>query len=256
MRLISWNVNGLRSVYRKGFLDWLYADTPDVLLLQEVKADPEDLPDELKSPKEYRAYFHNARSKKGYSGVAALCRDVPLDIQYGLGIPEIDREGRAIFLTFERFTLINAYFPNSERGPERLHMKLDFNDAILKKMEKLRRNGTPIVLCGDLNAAHEDIDLARPRENDNHAGFLAEERAWVDELVAAGFIDTFRYFYPTRTGAYTYWNQITRARDRNVGWRIDYFFISPELLRFLKSAFILDYVHGSDHAPCGIELLW
>jgi exodeoxyribonuclease-3 len=252
--MLSWNVNGIRAAHKKGFLDWLYNDSPDIIGLQETKAEASQLPSELAKPKGYNAYFASSKTKKGYSGVAVYSKKEPNEVDYGIGVKEFDEEGRTLILYFDDFTFINCYFPNSGMGPHRVKMKLTYNDALLSFMEKHRKKQKHIIVCGDFNVAHEEIDLARPKENVDHAGFLPEERAWVDELVGAGYVDTFRHFYPTKINAYSWWDMKSRARDRNVGWRIDYFFITPALTKNLKSAFILDHVMGSDHAPVGIEL--
>lgn len=253
MRLLSWNVNGIRSLHKNGFLDWLYNDAPDILALQETKGSTKVFPDSLINIKGYHTFFESSKTKKGYSGVAVLSKKEPKKVEYGIGIKKIDDEGRVLVVHYEDFALINCYFPMTGRD-ERLSYKLEFNDAIFNYMEKLKKKQNKIILCGDLNVAHEEIDLARPKENDGRAGFRPEERAWVDELVAAGYVDTFRHLYPDRKDAYSWWDLKSRARDRNVGWRIDYFFITRNLIPKLKSAFILDHILGSDHAPVGIEL--
>jgi len=253
MRILSWNINGLRSSHKSGFLDWLYNDSPDILALQEVKAEADDLPDDLRAPRGYHAFFFAANVKKGYSGVGLYTKEKPLDVRYGLGIKKFDEEGRVLTARFEEFTLINAYFPNSSREGK-LKYKLDFDDAFLNYVEELRKKGERIIFCGDMNVAHEDIDIARPKENEGNAGFTEEERAWIDEVVAHGYIDTFRHLYPAKRDAYSWWDLKSRARDRNVGWRIDYIFISPDLLRHLKGASILSHVMSSDHCPVAVEL--
>nr|NIT58687.1 exodeoxyribonuclease III [Fodinibius sp.]NIW97458.1 exodeoxyribonuclease III [Phycisphaerae bacterium]NIY27270.1 exodeoxyribonuclease III [Fodinibius sp.] len=178
----------------------------------------------------------------------------PSKVKYGLGVPELDKEGRMITAYYNDFVLLNIYFPNGGGGPARLKYKLDFYDAFLKYIENLRAGGHKIVFCGDVNTAHEAIDLARPKENEENTGFLPEERAWIDEVVAAGYVDVFRHLYPNKTGAYTYWDLKTRARDRNVGWRIDYFFVSGDLLPRVKDIKIRADVLGSDHCPVVMEL--
>ena len=253
MRILSWNVNGLRATHKNGFLEWLYEESPDILCLQETKAQKTDLQKELQNPDGYTGYFAHSKNKKGYSGVAVYTKAVPKKIEYGIGIKKFDDEGRTLVLHFDNFVLINCYFPNSGME-ERLPIKLEYNDAILNYIEKLRKKGYKIIMCGDLNVAHEEIDLARPKENEGRAGFRIEERAWFDELIVAGYVDTFRHFYPDRRNAYSWWDVKSRARDRNVGWRIDYFIVSPDILKNLKSACILDYVLGSDHCPVGIDL--
>ena len=253
MRILSWNINGLRASHKSGFLDWLYNDSPDVLALQEVKAGAEDLPDDLRAPRGYHTFFLAADIKKGYSGVALYTKVKPEEVRYGLGIKKFDEEGRVLTARFKEFTLVDAYFPNSEREG-RLKYKLDFDDAFLTYVESLRKKGERVAFCGDLNVAHEEIDIARPKENEGSPGFTEGERAWIDEVIQRGYIDTFRHLYPEKRDAYSWWNLKSHARDRNVGWRIDYVFITPDLLKHLKGAFILSHVMSSDHCPVGIEL--
>lgn len=253
MRLISWNVNGLRAVQKKGNWGDVFEHTPDILCLQETKATPDQLLPELRELPGYFSYFSSSTEKKGYSGVALYTREKPEKVMYGIGIPEFDNEGRVIVAHYKDFVLLNVYFPNGGRGPHRIAYKLRFYEAFLRYIEKLKAQGKPLIFCGDINTAHREIDLARPKENENNTGFLPEERAWLDEVEEHGYIDTFRHLNPEKV-AYTYWDLFTRARDRNVGWRIDYFFISSDLLPRLKSAFILSNVFGSDHCPLGIDL--
>ncbi|HET8575323.1 MAG TPA: exodeoxyribonuclease III [Candidatus Paceibacterota bacterium] len=255
MKIISWNVNGIRAVHRKGaFLPFVKKTDPDILCLQETKADESQLSEEIKNIPGFHVTFSSSMDKKGYSGVAMYSKTKPEKIETQIGSPELDREGRVIAAYFKDFVLLNVYFPNGGGGPIRLKYKLDFYDAFLTLVERLRREGRAIIFCGDVNTAHEEIDLARPKENEKNTGFLPEERAWLDEVVAAGYIDTFRHFSPLKTGAYSYWDMKTAARERNVGWRIDYFFISNDLLPKLRSADILKNVFGSDHCPIGIEI--
>ncbi len=254
MKLISWNVNGLRAQAKKGFLDWLYETSPDILGLQETKVEAEQLPEEVRTPKGYFAYFTHSKGRKGYSGVALYSKTKPDKVEYGIGIKEFDDEGRIIIGHFGDLVLLNVYFPNGGGGSERLKYKLEFYDAFLLYIEKLRKKGKKVVFCGDINTAHEEIDLARPKENSKNTGFLPEERAWIDELIYHGYVDTFRYFHPHKEGAYSYWDMKTSARERNVGWRIDYFFVAPELLSRLHSAGISSNIFGSDHCPAWIEL--
>lgn len=254
MKIVSWNVNGLRALHNQGYWKWFEENKPDILCLQEIKAEEQQLPPEVQNPQGYRAYFNSSQERKGYSGVATYANSEPIRVGYDVLPGEFNTEGRLIETRFEDFVLLNIYFPNGGGGPKRLQYKLDFYDAFLAHIESLRAKGAAIIFCGDLNVAHEDIDLARPRENEGHTGFLPEERAWVDELVTLGYVDTFRHFYPDTTSAYTYWDQITRARDRNVGWRIDYFFVSPDVLPKIKGAEILPDVYGSDHCPISLEL--
>lgn len=254
MRIVSWNVNGLRSLSKNGYWEaFLRGVKPDIFCLQETKASPEQLPDELLSPAGYSAFFSSSKVKKGYSGVALYSKIEPLSVRYGMNIPEFDDEGRLIAGEYEDFWLVNAYFPNGGQGPHRLDYKLRFYDAFLAFVETLRE-GKPVIFCGDLNVAHEEIDLARPKENEQTTGFLPEERAWVDEVVDAGFIDTFRHRSPARKDAYTHWDLMTRARDRNVGWRFDYFFASSEIIGRVKKAEIHPDIYGSDHCPVSITI--
>lgn len=254
MKIVSWNVNGLRSLAKNGYWEsFLKTTKPDIFCLQETKASPDQLPETFLSPLGYSAFFSSCQVKKGYSGVAIYSRIEPLSIIYGMGIPEFDQEGRFIGAEYEDFWLLNAYFPNGGQGPERLDYKLRFYDAFLAFAEKLRKQ-KPVIFCGDVNTAHEEIDLARPKENEGNTGFLPEERAWIDEAVNAGYIDSFRHFSPTTKQAYTYWDMKTHARDRNVGWRLDYFFVSSELTKRITKAEIHPGVYGSDHCPVSITL--
>lgn len=253
MTLLSWNVNGARAVYKKGFLDWLARASPDILCLQETRADRADLPDELAQPPGYHAFWNGSRGKKGYSGTALLTKTKPLDVELGLGVDEFDQEGRTIIAHYPTFTLINCYFPHGGRDHSRVPFKLAFYDAFLQKCEQLRAQGYTVIFCGDVNTAHKDIDLAHPKENQKVTGFLPEERAWLDRVVAAGYVDTFRRFHPDLAGQYTWWSMPSRARARNVGWRIDYFFVASEAMDRVADAFILPDVMGSDHCPVGLR---
>ncbi|NNJ51557.1 MAG: exodeoxyribonuclease III [Ignavibacteriaceae bacterium] len=252
VKLLSWNVNGIRAIYKKGFLDWFKKLNPDMLCLQETKAHPDQLVDELKNVNGYESHFSSAE-KKGYSGVVTYTKEMPVDAKNGIGIKKFDSEGRFIITEFKEFILFNIYFPNGKASKERLQYKMDFYDAFLKHCKKLLKQGKKIVVCGDVNTAHEEIDLARPKENSKNSGFLPEERKWIDKFIAAGFIDTFRMFNKEPEN-YTWWDMITRARDRNVGWRIDYFYASENLKNNIKSASIHSTVMGSDHCPIELEL--
>ncbi len=252
--LLSWNVNGARAVHKKGFLDWLAEATPDVLCLQETRADEKQLPAALAQPAGYRGFWNGSRRKKGYSGTAMLTRLEPLSVHWGLGVQEFDQEGRMIIAHFPTFTLLNCYFPNGGRDHSRVPFKLAFCDAFLEKCQQLRAQGHAVIFCGDVNTAHREIDLTHPRANQNNTGFLVEERAWIDRVVSAGYVDTFRHFHPDLPGQYTWWSMPTRARERNVGWRLDYFFVAAELLERVTEAFILPEVMGSDHCPVGLRL--
>ena len=254
MKLVSWNVNGIRACHKKECFDWFFEYKPDVFCLQEIKADVGQIPEEIRNPVGYHVYFDVSKVKKGYSGVAAYSKIKPEEIRYGVGIKELDQEGRCIGLKYSDFWLFNVYFPNGGGGHERLKFKLEYYEAFLKLIEKLRKKGESIIFCGDVNTAHHEIDLARPKENEKNTGFLPVERAWLDKITRLGYVDTFRSLYPKEIGAYTYWDQKSFARERNVGWRIDYFFISPRLISQIKNAHIFDTILGSDHCPIGLEL--
>lgn len=252
--IISWNVNGLRAVDRKGQFERILDKDPDILCIQETKSMPDQLSEEARSPKGYHSYFHFPTMKKGYSGVAIYTKEEPLEVINDLGIPEMDQEGRLILARFKDFTLINCYFPNGGGAPERLAYKLAFYDHFLAYVEKLKETSPNIIFCGDVNVAHKEIDLARPKENATHVGFLPVERAWMDKLIEHGWIDVFRHFYPTKEGAYTYWDMKSFARERNVGWRIDYFFTTGEMLKKVEKIEIMDSFLGSDHCPVRLVL--
>jgi len=252
LRLLSWNVNGIRAIQKKGFLEWLKKENPDILCLQETKAHPDQLDDALKNVDGYESHFSWAE-KKGYSGVVTYTKLKPKDVQKGIGIKKFDNEGRFIVTEFDDFTLFNIYFPNGKASTERLQYKMDFYNTFLKHCQKLLKQNKKIIICGDVNTAHKEIDLARPKENSQTSGFLIEEREWIDKFLVAGFIDTFRIFNQ-EPEQYTWWDMVTRARERNVGWRIDYFYISENLKKNIISASIHSSVMGSDHCPIEIEL--
>jgi len=250
MKLISWNVNGVRAVLKKGFMDFLNSEDPDIICLQETKAMREQVDQEFSAYK-YQ-YWHSAE-KKGYSGTAILSKIEPLSFSYGIGIEKHDNEGRVITAEFDKFFLVNIYVPNSKRGLERLDYRHDEWDVDLLNYMKELEKTKPVIFCGDLNVAHKEIDLANPASNRRNAGFTDEEREGFDNIVDAGFIDTFRLF-EEGPGHYTWWSYMGRARERNVGWRIDYFCVSPELKKELSGSYILPEVMGSDHAPIVLEL--
>jgi len=252
MRVISWNVNGIRAVHKKGFLDWFASESPEILCIQETKAIQSQLPGELTSVPGYHSYF-SAPNRKGYSGVALYTRQEPESVTYGFGIDKFDNEGRTIIADFGTFVLFDIYFPNGKRSDERLLYKMDFYDVFLDYIDDLKSKGRHIVVCGDVNTAHKEIDLARPKENSKISGFLPEERSWIDKFLDHGYVDIFRV-YNQEPDNYSYWDQITRARDRNVGWRIDYFFVDQGFAGQVSNAFILPEVMGSDHCPVGIEI--
>lgn len=252
IKLLSWNVNGIRAVHKRGFLDWLASSSPDILCIQETKARPDQLPEQLIGPAGYHSYWHSAQ-KPGYSGVAVYTKEEPLNVETSMGTEHFDEEGRFIRLDFADFTLFNIYFPNGKANKERLRFKMDFYETFLQQIQFLRKETPRLIFVGDVNTAHKEIDLARPKENEKVSGFLPEEREWIDKVVSAGYIDTFRHFH-TEAGQYSWWDVKTRARERNVGWRIDYVFVTGEMLDCVKKAFILNVVTGSDHCPVGVEL--
>jgi exodeoxyribonuclease-3 len=249
VKLISWNVNGLRAVLRKNFLDYLAGERPDVLCLQETKCTPDDV--EQLWPAAYTTYWNSAE-KKGYAGTAIFTRQRPLQISTGIGRAAHDREGRVLTAEFADFFLVNVYVPNSQRELTRLAYRQEWDRDFLRHLKQLERK-KPVVFCGDLNVAHTELDLANPKANGHNHGFTPEERAGFSALVKAGFVDTFREFEPGG-GHYTWWSPMRGARRRNVGWRIDYFLISAGLRPRLQQAFIRAEVPGSDHCPVGIEL--
>jgi exodeoxyribonuclease-3 len=250
IRILSWNVNGIRSVLEKGFRDWLKRESPDILCLQETKASPDQLDGSLTSPAGYTTYWNNP-SKKGYAGVAVYTKKKPASFKEDFSVKSFNTEGRTLILDFKDFILINAYFPNGRMGPDRLKYKLEFYDKFLKFVDGLTNRN--LVICGDFNTAHKKIDLARPKENEMFSGFLPVEREWMDKFISHGYADTFRQFNEEE-GQYTYWDYKGRARERNVGWRLDYFFVAEKLLSRVKNAFIMPEVTGSDHCPVGIEI--
>ena len=252
MRILSWNVNGIRAAYKKGLLDWFKKEDPDILCIQETKAHPEQLTDDLRNVDGYESYFSSAE-RKGYSGVAIYTKQKPKKVEHGFGVKKFDSEGRILVAEYPKFVLMSIYYPNGKASAERLKYKMEFYDAFLKFTNKLKKQGKNIIICGDVNTAHKEIDIARPKENEKVSGFLPEERAWIDKFLSNGYLDTFRMFNKEPDN-YTWWDMITRARERNVGWRIDYFYVNEEFKKKVKDAFILADVMGSDHCPIGIEL--
>jgi exodeoxyribonuclease-3 len=251
-KLLCWNVNGIRAIKNKGFLEWFHRKSPDILCLQETKAQPDQLDADLKQQPGYHVYWAWPE-RKGYSGVALYSKEEPINIKDDFDEKSLDIEGRVIIAEYTDFTLFNVYYPNGKAGPERLNYKMTFYDVFLKYADALKGKGKKLVICGDVNTAHKEIDLARPKENSKVSGFLPEERAWIDKLISHGYIDTFRQFNQ-EPNQYTWWDLKSGARARNVGWRIDYFFVSENLLPAVTSAFILPEVMGSDHCPIGITL--
>lgn len=249
-KIYSWNVNGIRAAVRNGFMDWFNKEKPDILCLQETKAHDDDFPPEIKNIPDYYLY-HSQALKKGYAGTAILTRIKPLKIIDKIGVEKFDSEGRFLVLEFEDFYLINTYFPHTQRELARLDFKQEFNEAYLKFIRQFKDK--PIILTGDFNVAHQAIDLKNPKENERNAGFTIEERSFVDKLIKEGFVDTFRYFHP-KDIKYTWWTYRFGARDRGIGWRIDYFFVEKSFIENIRVAEILDDVYGSDHCPILIEI--
>jgi len=250
MKIISWNVNGLRAVYKRGFLDWLKKTDADIVCLQEIKIQKEQIPSQLANPENYYSYFNLAK-RKGYSGVTIYSKRSPLSAEQKMGLARFDEEGRMLRLDYPEFVLINFYLPHGGRNKENLCYKLKVYGYLFKYLGKLKNR--KIVLVGDFNIAHKEIDLARPKQNQNNVMFTPEERETIEKLIKLGFIDSFRQFHK-EGGNYTWWPYFASARQRNLGWRIDYVFISKELSSKLKNAFILFRVKGSDHCPIGIEV--
>lgn len=256
MKFISWNVNGIRAWYKKGMFDWVLKQDADIFCFQETKAHREQLDGEIVYPKGYFSYFDHSKIKKGYSGVAVYSKKEPLSIDYSLNEEKsehLDQEGRFLALHFKEFSFINCYFPNGGNGIERLKFKLEFYEAFLKYIENLKKTQKNIIFCGDVNTAHNEIDLSRPKENQKTSGFMRIERDWLDKITQLGWIDTFRYKNP-ETIKYSWWDMKTFARERNIGWRIDYFFVSNDLVEKIKKADILNDIYGSDHCPILLEI--
>lgn len=250
IKIISWNVNGIRAILKKGFVEWFKVESPDIVCIQETKAQEDQISFELKNIDNYFVTFSSAR-KKGYSGVATYSKLKPLAVDSSIKNNDFDEEGRVIISKYEKFTLLNIYFPNGQMDLNRLKFKLDFNEHLFEYLKLLLKIDSNIIVCGDLNTAHKEIDLFHPKENSNRSGFLPQERIWIDRFIELGFIDSFRHLNKEPNN-FTWWDQKSRARERNVGWRIDYFFISKNLEKNLKDAFILKNVGGSDHCPVGI----
>ena len=251
MRFISWNVNGLRAVVKKGFEDIFWSLDADFVCLQETKLQEGQISLDLPGYESYWCYAE----KKGYSGTAIFTRRTPLSVSYNLGIPEHDSEGRVITLEYEDFYLVCVYTPNSQDGLRRLDYRMSWEDDFRDYLCELDKS-KPVIVCGDMNVAHEEIDLKNPATNHFNPGFSDEEREKFTELLDAGFIDTFRSLYPDRTDPYSWWSYRAAARQRNVGWRIDYFVVSERLRGNIKDAYILPEVMGSDHCPVGLDMLW
>jgi exodeoxyribonuclease-3 len=255
LRVCSWNVNGLRAVMAKGFGEAVARLNADILALQETKLQAPQVTEAMGALAGYRAYWAHATRKKGYSGVAVYTRREPLAVRYGIGEPRYDDEGRVLELDFGDFVFFNVYFPNGQMSPERLAFKLDFYRDFFAYAERYRTSGRHLVITGDYNTAHREIDLANPKANAERSGFLPVERAWLDRLAAGGYVDTFRHFYPDRV-CYSWWTYRFRSRERDIGWRIDYVFVNREMIAagLLRDAFIDNSIFGSDHCPVGVDL--
>ena len=251
MKIVTWNVNGIRAGLGKGALDWAWGHAPDVLCLQEVKARPDQLTDKQAGLLKY-PYAWNPAARAGYSGVATFFKEQPLDVQMGLGNPKFDVEGRVISTLHPGFHLFNIYFPNGQRGKDRVDYKLEFYATLLTLCNTLHGNGEKLIITGDFNTAHMPIDLKHPKSNEKTSGFLPEEREWVQKFLDNGFVDIYRHLYPERI-QYTWWTYISNARARNVGWRLDYFLVSESLVSRVKDVVIHEDVFGSDHCP--VELI-
>ena len=249
MKLISWNVNGLRAVYKKGFLDFFNEIDADIFCIQETKMQEGQITLDLK---EYKQYFNYA-VRKGYSGTAIFTKIEPQNVAYGIGIEEHDQEGRVITLEFDKFYLVNCYTPNSGRELARLEYRMIWEDEFKKYLKKLDKT-KPVIICGDLNVAHKEIDLKNPKTNRKNAGFTDEEREKIGKLLDAGFTDTYRKLYPDKENAYTWWSYMGHAREKNVGWRIDYFLTSDRISSKIKETEIFDQIMGSDHCPVGLDI--
>ena len=252
MKISSWNVNGIRAAGRAGFLDWFEKENADIVCVQEAKANQEQLDPSLLHPGGYFSYWHPAE-KAGYSGVAIYSRREPVGLQYGIGVKEIDSEGRVLIAEYPDFTLINSYFPNSQREHQRLDYKLSFCKKFLEFCQDLRSKGKQLVICGDLNIAHREIDLKNPKSNQKNAGFLPEERAWMDQFLGAGYVDGFRHFNQS-PDQYTWWSYRPGVREKNIGWRLDYFIVNQEFKDRLAEVAHRTEVKGSDHCPVNLEL--
>lgn len=249
MRLISWNVNGIRACVNKGFQDFFQKVEADIFCIQETKCQPDQIELTFEG---YKSYWNSAL-KKGYSGTAIFTKQEPISVTYGIGMEEHDQEGRVITLEFENFYLVTIYTPNSKRELERLDYRQVWEDEIRKYLLKLNRT-KPVIMCGDLNVAHKEIDLKNPKTNRRNAGFTEEERNKMTELLEAGFTDSFRYLYPNKEEAYSWWSYMGRAREKNVGWRIDYFIVSKSIEGKIKEAKIHSDIMGSDHCPVELEI--
>lgn len=251
MNIYSWNVNGLRAISKKGFFEFINEYNPDILCIQETKLQLDNLSEELKDIEGYNSYFSCAK-KKGYSGVATYTKEKPISVKYGIGIERFDSEGRILITEFNNFILFNIYFPNGQKDEERLKYKLDFYDALLEYLNKLKIEGKKLIICGDYNTAHNEIDIKNAKANEKYSGFLPIERAWIDKFILNGYVDTFRDIHKDEI-KYSWWSYRFKARERNAGWRIDYFFVTESLIDNINSAEILNEIMGSDHCPVKVS---
>jgi exodeoxyribonuclease-3 len=252
MDIYSWNVNGLRAISGKGFFEFISDKSPDILCIQETKLQEDKLTDELKNIEGYYSNFSFAE-KKGYSGVATYSKEKPLSVKHGIGVEKFDSEGRVLITEFHDFILFNIYFPNGQKDEERLNYKMEFYDILLDYLNVLKSDGKKLIICGDYNTAHNEIDIKNAKANEKYSGFLPIERAWMDKFILEGYVDTFRKLHPEEV-KYSWWSYRFKAREKNVGWRIDYFFITENLIDKINSAEILNEVMGSDHCPIKIGL--
>jgi len=253
LKITTWNVNGLRAALSKGIWDWIRQENPDVLCLQEIKTRPEQVSNEYHDLFNQHVVYWNPAERLGYSGVATFTNSPPISVDYGFGKNEFDIEGRVIRTKFHDFILFNVYFPSGQRGLERVEYKLKFYSHLLELCDQLQAAGEKAIICGDFNTAHNEIDLRYPKENKNTSGFLAEERAWIDTYLSHGLVDVYRILFPERV-EYTWWTYRMNARQHNVGWRLDYFMISEELLPYVRGVVIHSEVTGSDHCPVTLDI--
>ncbi|HOD53771.1 MAG TPA: exodeoxyribonuclease III [Candidatus Cloacimonadota bacterium] len=253
MKLISWNVNGLRAVIKKNFLEFIHTSQPDILGIQETKLQADQIPKEIHELSSDYHIFYDFAERKGYSGTALFTKTKPVSTSNRINNPIFETEGRINCAEFEKFYFFNIYFPNGQKDDERLQFKLDFYDQLFDYIQELRKTGKHIIISGDFNTAHKEIDLANPKENEKFSGFLPIERAWLDKMINHGYIDTFRHF-DKRPDQYSWWSYRAGARPRNIGWRIDYFFVDEGFIPYVKNAFIMQDIEGSDHCPVGIEV--
>lgn len=256
MKIITWNVNGIRAWVKKGSFDWVLSQDADIICFQETKAHPDQLTNDLRNPAGYHSYFDHSKLKKGYSGVAIYAKQKPIAVQdsFPLAADQLDQEGRFFQIEYPQFILINCYFPNGGGAPDRLAYKLEFYDAFIKHLKKLLKAGKEVVVCGDFNIVHNEPDSARFKENQGNIGFLPEERDKLDQFLKIGLVDAFRQMHPDIRDVYTWWDMKSFARERNIGWRIDTFFISKGLVDNLKDIEVHDLVFGSDHCPVSLML--